>query len=397
MQLSLFEEAVLRGIAQTGSTKGTYNAFSEAIGLSSSDMRETVKRGKDGLRLKWQHKIRSIQSILKSKGLIQNGSQRGAWSLTEKGRGRLNFAPKNQVKAYFQTENGLSFWGDSTSVIPELFPNEVSLIVTSPPYLGHSREYGKTTDVKEYVENLALMIESWLPMLKRDGSLVLNLGEVTQEGCQSSYKHRLLILLEDRLGLKIVQNFYWVSPTKPPSGTWTTKRKRNVVTVTEELFWLSLNPKEVKANNQNVLVEYSETQKKYIQSATRKSPTSRKKPSGHSANDETFYKDNGGAIPSNVLYAVPEGANSAYSKYCKENGLPRHPAMFPEEIPSFFIDFLTERGDVIFDPCSGSGVAPLSAEKSNRHWISGELAEEYVKGHIGRMEVNGFSCQRLAL
>lgn len=69
--------------------------------------------------------------------------------------------------------------------------------------------------------------------------------------------------------------------------------------------------------------------------------------------------------------------------------------MFPESLPKFFIDYLTDSGDMIFDPFSGSGVSPLAAEKSDRNWISGELVEEYVLGHYGRLKVNGIKGKLL--
>ncbi|WP_200868651.1 DNA methyltransferase [Bacillus cihuensis] len=33
-----------------------------------------------------------------------------------------------------------------------------------------------------------------------------------------------------------------------------------------------------------------------------------------------------------------------------------HPARFPNELPSFFIKFLTDPGDVVYDPFGGSCV-----------------------------------------
>lgn len=316
--------------------------------------------------------------------------------MTSKGRSNLTFSPMNQARAYFTTQNGISFWGDANAM-PSLFHEEIDLIVTSPPYFGHQREYGGFAGSEVgFVDEMVSIIEAWLRMLTNTASIVLNLGDVTEkgEGCLSLYKERLLLALRSRLGLKLVGKFYWISPTKMPTGHWVTKSRRDVVNAAEDCYWFSLNPKEVKANNRNVLVEYSEKQKQYIESSQRKSPARKKRPSGQAANAESFYVDNGGAIPNNLIYAVPEPAQSPYSKYCEEHGLPRHPAMFPAEVPEFFIRYLTERGDVCWDPFAGSAVSGVAAELNDRYWISSELGKEYVEGQIGRMLVNDIQVKR---
>lgn len=387
-QLSLFEQTILEATATSGTTKGCYKHFAEKLNISDNEMQHKVHRGVSLVK-KWNHKIRLIQQRLKEKGLIEKAENKGAWRVTGKGREKLTFAPHGGLKPYFETKNGIAFWGDS-QLIPSLFPAQIDLIVTSPPYLlGKERSYGNIgMDEDIYVSNLLTAIESWLPCLTRSGSIVLNLGESIKpgEGYQNLHREKLLIALHDKLGLKLIQKFQWYSPTKIPSGHWTTKKRRDCVNVLEDFFWLSLNPKECKANNKNVLVEYSETQKKYMQSAIRKSGV-RKKPSGQSANDESFYgKDHGGAIPSNLLMATPESASSAYSLYCKNNGLPRHNAMFNHLLPEFFIRYLTESGDCVFDPYFGSGNTGYAAEENDRHWIGGEIAKEHLDGAISRFK-----------
>lgn len=393
MQLSLFEQTVLDAVDATGTTQGCYRQVAGAFSLTTEQMAEKVFRGdKAGFVNRWQHKIRSTQACLKQKGLVINGSNRGEWQVTEKGRQNLTFAPKNSMKLYFTTASGMAFWGDA-SLLSQLFQNEINLIVTSPPYLlSKAREYGSLGQKDEsYVASMTKMIESWLPMLTSDASIVINLGPGTQKGTgyQSLYRERLLIELEDKLGLHLLQRFHWISPSKMPSGYWTTRAKRNVVDVTEDFYWLSLNPKHTKANNQNVLVEFSETQKRYMASAAKKSYSLGRldKPSGQSANLDTFYSQRDGAIPNNLLYAAPESANSNYSQQCRENNIPRHNAMFHKSLPEFFIRFLTAKNDVVCDPFVGSGNTGQAAEDNERFWIGSDIVRESLDGAKLR-----FSC-----
>lgn len=394
MQLSLFDRHVLEGVAHSGSTTGCYVHVARKQGLTTNDMGERVQRGKFSVG-KWQHRIRQVQQKLKDKGLIAPVNK-GFWQVTSKGKQELTVIDRSSARLYFVTKNGMAFWGDSRHV-GSMFPGEIDLIITSPPFLlTREREYQNVaSSERDYVDGMVAAIESWLPCLSQTASIVLNLGDSIKSGMghQSLYKERLLIALEDKLGLHLVQKFVWYSPSKMPSGYWVTKAARDCVTATEDFYWLSLNPKGCKASNKSVLVEYSEKQLEYLNSAYRKSPTTATRPSGQSANESTFYQQREGAIPSNLLLATPEGAGSKYSAYCKEHHLPRHPAMFHHSLPEFFIRFLTDRGAVVCDTYSGSGNTPYAAEVQDRHWISWEVVKEYVLGHYGRFIANGLEAR----
>lgn len=55
-------------------------------------------------------------------------------------------------------------------------------------------------------------------------------------------------------------------------------------------------------------------------------------------------------------------------------------------MPEFFINFLTEPGDLVPDPFGGSNVSGAAAEALGRQWISCELDPEYVKASRFRFE-----------
>ena len=50
----------------------------------------------------------------------------------------------------------------------------------------------------------------------------------------------------------------------------------------------------------------------------------------------------------------------------------------PEGLASFFIQFLTDPGDLVFDPFGGSNTTGFVAECLGRQWISVELKEDYL-------------------
>jgi site-specific DNA-methyltransferase (cytosine-N4-specific) len=93
-----------------------------------------------------------------------------------------------------------------------------------------------------------------------------------------------------------------------------------------------------------------------------------------------FQKDNGGAIPPNLLAVPNTRSHDDYIVNCRRAGLPIHPARFPREIPEFFIRFLTRPGQLVLDPFAGSNVTGQAAEALGRRWLSIEINADYVSG-----------------
>jgi DNA modification methylase len=109
------------------------------------------------------------------------------------------------------------------------------------------------------------------------------------------------------------------------------------------------------------------------------------RPSGHDIS-KNFIKDQGGAIPPNLLQLANTESNSYYLRACRNSGLKPHPARFPIGLPSFFIKLLTKPGDTVLDPFAGSNVTGEAAEDLGRRWIGMELNPEYVVGSRFRFD-----------
>ena len=65
-------------------------------------------------------------------------------------------------------------------------------------------------------------------------------------------------------------------------------------------------------------------------------------------------------------------------------GIKGHPARFPIALPGFYIDFLTDEGDLVVDIFSGSNTTGLAAEQRKRKWITIELNQEYMATSVLR-------------
>ena len=125
-----------------------------------------------------------------------------------------------------------------------------------------------------------------------------------------------------------------------------------------------------------VLAEYSDRMKKLLEDPEA-FYTPKKRPSGHDIG-KAFAKDNGGAIPSNLLQISNSESNGSYLRGCKAIGVKGHPARFPAKLPEFFIRFLTEPGDLVLDIFAGSNTTGSVAECEGRKWLAFEERLDYL-------------------
>lgn len=278
----------------------------------------------------------------------------------------------------YSTQHGQQVVGDSRAVVSTLSDDSIDLIVTSPPFaLLRQKSYGNESQA-QYVEWLLEFGRAAFPKLKKSGSFVLDLGGAYERGkpVRSLYNFRLLIQFCDVLGYRLAEEFFWHNPAKLPSPIeWVNKRKIRVKDSVDTVWWFSKSDWP-KADVSNVLVPYSDRMKTLLKDA-KKFYTPRLRPSGHDIS-ESFAKDNGGAIPSNLLQIPNTGSTSGYMALCREHGFDSHPARFPEALPEFFIRFLTDPGDTVMDIFSGSNTTGRVAESLNRRWLSIELDRDYA-------------------
>lgn len=250
--------------------------------------------------------------------------------------------------------------------------------MTSPPFaLLRQKSYGNEAQ-DQYVDWLAAFGEQVLRVLKPTGSLVLDLGGAYQRGrpVRSLYNFRVLIRFCDDLGFRLAQEFFWYNPAKLPSPIeWVNKRKIRAKDSVNTIWWLSKTDFP-KADVAKVLVPYSARMHALL-ADPEKHYRPKQRPSGHDIGTG-FDRQNGGAIPSNLLQISNTASNSHYLRACKALDRPSHPARFPEALPRFFIQFLTDPKDLVVDIFSGSNTTGYVAEELDRHWLSIDADRDYA-------------------
>ena len=125
-----------------------------------------------------------------------------------------------------------------------------------------------------------------------------------------------------------------------------------------------------------MLTEYSDRMKKLPEDPDG-FYTPKKRPSGHDIG-KAFGKDNGGAIPPNLLQIPNSESNGSYLRGCKNFGAKGHPARFPAKLPEFFIRFLTDPGDLVLDIFADSNTTGWVAECEGRQWLAFEERLDYL-------------------
>lgn len=313
------------------------------------------------------------------------------------------------MKILHQTDLGKYYNADSskflTSEIGERLKGKVQLILTSPPFpLNKKKRYGNLNG-NEYKKWFVGLAETFSDLLTETGSIVIELGnswEADKPIQSTLHLESLLGFLKNKKAkLKLCQEFICYNPSRLPSpAQWVTVNRIRTIDSFTHVWWMSksLYP---KADNKKVLRPYSNSMKALLK---RQSFNSGVRPSEHRISKEGFLKNNNGSImpnvlemeaideekqarmPKNVFSFANTKSNGFFLKTCREQNIVPHPARMPLELVDFFIQFLTDPGDLVLDPFGGSNSTGFCAERAKRKWIAIEALEEYGKQSLIRFE-----------
>jgi site-specific DNA-methyltransferase (cytosine-N4-specific) len=287
----------------------------------------------------------------------------------------------------YATDLGRCYHADALDLLRRLPRNSVALVLTSPPFaLRRQKAYGNVS-AGEYVEWFWPFAEEIHRVLRPDGSFVLELGGTWNRGSgtRSLYQFELVLRLCRRFHL--AQEFYWYNPSKLPTpAEWVTIQRTRVKDAVNTIWWLS-KTEAPRADNRRVLRPYSRSMRRLLRDGYQTA----RRPSQHDIGPH-FRRDNGGAIPPNLLEVPNTNSGDEYLRRCREAGLPIHPARFPRGVPEFFVRFLTDPGQLVLDPFAGSNVTGHVADRLGRRWLAVEVNADYVAGSRLRFEAEAASC-----
>lgn len=291
------------------------------------------------------------------------------------------------MEVAYKTKLGIYYQGNVEECLTlarfKKYNNKINLLFTSPPFpLNRKKKYGNLQG-EEYVDWLSSLACMFDGLLTDDGSIVIEMGNAWEPGkpVMTTLALKSLLTFLEKGKLHLCQQFIWYNKAKLPSpAQWVNIERSRVKDSFTNIWWMSKNPLP-KADNRRVLQEYSPRMKNLLKT---QKYNSGKRPSEHVISARSFLIDNNGSIPSNVLVSSNTHSNTSYLKYCRQHSISPHPARMPIDIPEFFIKFLTEPGDLVFDPFGGSNATGEAAENLGRRWIAVEQNLNYIEGSKGR-------------
>lgn len=318
---------------------------------------------------------------------------------TKAARSKTKSAPVSEV---YRTPNGRMLVGriedalDSAAL--KRVRGNVNLIFTSPPFpLVRKKRYGNETG-KQYLRWLESLAPRLCDLLAPNGSIVIEIGNSWEPGVpvMSTLGLEALLAFKRAGKLHLCQHVICHNPARLPSpAQWVNVKRERLKDSFTHVWWMSRR-QHPKADNRRVLLPYSDHMKGLLKSQKYNAGV---RPSGHVISAKGFLTDHGGAIAPNVIRiddeaTLPESllqfsgtsADLKYRQYCKGKGYELHPARMQMGLASFFIEFLTQRGDLVLDPFGGSNTTGYAAEMLKREWISIEASKEYALGSKGRFE-----------
>ena len=308
---------------------------------------------------------------------------------------------KAGVEVEYATSIGAAVVGNSELLLKgeagKALQNRVQLVFTSPPFPLNRKKKYDNLEGKEFRKWLSGYAGYLRDILRPDGSIVIEMGNAWEPGLPVMST----LAIESLLGFmkagkfRLIQEFIWFNPARLPTpAQWVTIERIRVKDAFTRLWWLSPSA-HPKADNRRVLAPYSGSMNTLLETGKYNSG---KRPSEHVINPKSFLRNNGGAIPPNVLLFEDDesaeasnllvGANTtgndAYRTFCKTRSLELHPARMPISLANFFINLCTEPGDLVFDPFGGSNTTGAAAEELGRPWITVEANKTYAQGGRGR-------------
>jgi len=232
------------------------------------------------------------------------------------------------------------FYNADSRDLKDIIPNDcVTLIVTSPPYnLG--KEYETELDIVEYLNYLDEIWAECFRILRPGGRLCINvpgIGRTPYHPLHSYITNRIL-------------------NTNYPHGEFMMRgeviwnKGRSVGTSTAWGSWRSPTNPTLRDVHEYIIIFC-----------------------------KIYFN-----IPKNGIQ--PDIESKEFTEYTKSiwdfstESAKRigHPAPFPLELPQRFIKLYTFPGDLVVDPCCGSGTTCIAAAELGRRWIGVDISKDYI-------------------
>ena len=250
--------------------------------------------------------------------------------------------------------------GDCEKILSGFPDNCIDLIFTSPPYADQrAKTYGGIKP-DDYVEWFLPKTAQFFRVLKPTGTFILNIKERVVDGERHTYVIDLISKAREQ-GWLWTEEFIWHKKNSYP-GKWPNRFRDNW----ERLIQFNKG-KNFAMYQETVMVPVGSWAKERLAklSDTDKTRDESRAGSGFGKNVSNWVgRDK--VYPTNVLHMATETGNK------------NHSAVFPLDLPKWFIKLFTKPGDSVLDPFVGSGTTALAAIELGRSFVGIDINSEYV-------------------
>lgn len=274
--------------------------------------------------------------------------------------------PSNVI---FHTDLGELLVEDCLVALRNLPSNSVDLVITSPPYDGQSKYGNGEKYERDWYKGFFLLVTAEiLRVLKPTGSFVLNYRSKRRGNERGLLQYELIFWLRDQ-GFLFCEDFVWGKPSPPPG-----RFNRFLKDAVEYCFQFSKSP------NWQFFPEHCLTPARWdAKDRERRKKLAHNYVRANAPSGQGRKRVQAGpnmVRPSTLLHLEPDFSPNPV----------KHPARFPLALPTFFINLLTQPGQLVVDPFGGTGTTALAAERLDRRWLVTEIDPNYAAATSARFE-----------
>lgn len=260
--------------------------------------------------------------------------------------------------------------GDSREQLRD-YKGQVDLIITSPPYADARSKHYDSMHPDKFCEWFMTFHEPFYQALKPTGSLVINIKDKVVDGVRHRYVWQTIEALTQK-GWYAIDDYIW-HKTNPMPGFWPTRLRDGW----EYCFHLAkskrpyFNPDAVR----QPIGDWVESRlNKLGENDLRRHNSSNDSGFGR---DISKWVDKQTVLPSNVISKALVGKNKG------------HPAVFPVDLPLFFINLLSPEKGFVVDPFAGSGTTGIAALSTGRKCVLIDNNAQYCEAALTRLRTEG--------
>jgi site-specific DNA-methyltransferase (adenine-specific) len=300
--------------------------------------------------------------------------------------GRLISNKKNGSIKTLNTDT--IYAGDSAKILKDkkLFPdNSIDLIVTSPPYADKRNKHYDSVHPNDYVDWFMPIANELYRVLKEDGSFILNIKEHPMLGERHTYVLELILEMK-KSGWYWIEEYVWYKKNSFP-GKWPNRFRDSW----ERCLHFSKN-KKFKMYQDSVKVPIGDWSKKRFKSLSDKDFKRHMSQTNDTlGRNVSNWINRKKVFPHNVIVFEDEHYVSNVLEFATVCNNRVHSAVFPLELPTWFIKLFTRKNNIVLDPFIGSGTTAFACLGLGRKFIGIEQNKDFVVAalkHIDELKTN---------